>query len=221
MRTDETLGSETQSDQQWDAVRFGGRDDPIDQSFSGKERNKWYYNIDPGADAKRDRSFTDLSTLSGVDSIADGRVFATLDFNRDGQLDIALCNANAPILNLFQNQIQSDQRFIAIRFVGGMTAKKTDRRLSSRDGYGAKLKLKLNDQMTLTREFRCGEGFAGQSSDTMIVGLGVAASVQEIEVKWPSGIADKISKVESGSLLTLFENGKAGEPDHKIEPYRK
>ena len=222
MRTDTTLGQPAQTDKRWDEVRFGGQDDPIDQSFSGNERNKWFLNIDQtGDDSNASRSFTDLSTLSGMDSISDGRVFAILDFNRDGQSDVVLCNANAPILNLYQNQIQSNQQFIAIKFIGGMTTEKQKQSRSARDGYGAKVTLKVNDQMTLEREFRCGEGFAGQNSDTLIVGLGNEDSIEEIKVRWPSGITDSIPTVKSGSLLTLIENGDADKPDHRIEAYRR
>lgn len=219
MRSDSSLDTEVQTNTRWTEARFGGLEDPIDQSFSGRERNKWYYNIS----GSQGRTFTDLSTISGLDSISDGRGFALWDFNRDGRLDIALSNSNAPSLNLFQNQIETDHHFVAVKFVGGMTEEQSEQaqtRLSVRDGFGAVVTFKLVDGMIITREFRCGEGFAGQNSNTMVVGIGAAETVDEVLVKWPSGIEDSIRQVESGTLLTLVENGDGGLPQHDRKSYR-
>jgi len=220
VRTDSSLGEEVQTNPRWTEARFGGREDPIDQSFSGQERNKWYYNIQ----GPKGRTFADLSTISGLDSISDGRVFALWDFNRDGRLDVALSNANSPSLNLFQNQIQTDNHFVAVKFVGGMTNEQaeghTDKRLSVRDGFGAVVTLKLADGTIITREFRCGEGFASQNSNTLMVGIGAAEAVAEVLVTWPSGIKDSIQQVDSGTLLTLIENGEGGAPQHTVKAYR-
>lgn len=215
MRTDSALGADVQTDKRWDEFRFGGLDDPIDQSFSGEERNKWYYNVA----GKNDRDFSDLSTLSGMDSISDGRVFAICDFNRDGQSDVVLANANAPLLNLYENQIKTDHQFVAFKFLGAMTTGKAEQKLSTRDGYGTIVTLKVSGELTIKREFRCGEGFAGQNSDVMLVGIGLNDLVQEVSVEWPSGITDTIANVKAGSLITLIEQGGEGEPTHQAEEY--
>lgn len=215
MRTDNSLGKDVQTNSRWDEARFGGLEDPVDQSFSGEERNKLYYNVA----AAQGRTFTDLSTISGLDSISDGRVFALWDFNRDGRTDVALSSANSPSLNLFQNQIQTDHHFVAVKFVGGMTQLPSDKRLSVRDGFGAVVTFKLSDGTTITREFRCGEGFAGQNSNTLLVGIGAADVIDEVSVAWPSGIDYSIEKVQSETLLTLIEYGEEGAPSHQIEAY--
>jgi len=220
VRTDSSLGEEVQTNSRWTEARFGGREDPIDQSFSGEERNKWYYNV-PGPQG---RTFADLSTISGLDSISDGRVVALWDFNRDGRTDVALSNSNSPTLNLFQNQIQTDHHFVAVKFVGGMTEEQVEgpaeKRLTVRDGFGAVVKFKLESGMVITREFRCGEGFAGQNSNTLVVGIGAADAVAEVSVAWPSGVKHSIQQVESGTLLTLIENGEGGVPQHTTKAYR-
>ena len=216
MRTDDSLGKDVQTDSSWTDSRFGGLEDPIDQSFSGSERNKLYYNVP----ATEGRTFADLSTISGLDSISDGRVFALWDFNRDGRSDVALSNSNSPSLNLFQNQIETEHHFVAVKFVGGMTENPSEKRLTARDGFGAVVTFKLADGMTIKREFRCGEGFAGQNSNTILVGIATADAVAEVSVRWPSGITDSIQQLESGTLLTLIENGEDDVPRHATEPYR-
>lgn len=217
MRTDTTLEADVRSTPQWEENRFGGLEDPIDQSFSGSERNKWYYNIA----GQKGRSFSDLSTMSGMDSISDGRVFAIWDFNRDGRYDVVLTNANAPLLHLYENQIQTDNHVIAFKFVGGMTDANTDARLSNRDGYGAIVSLEIADDLTIKREFRCGEGFAGQNSDTLLIGIGEFQTAQRVSVTWPSGITNEIKEVQANSLVTFFESVADGEPEHKIEQYSR
>lgn len=215
VRTDPTLGNEVQANARWDEFKFGGLDDPIDQSFSGEERNKWYYNVA----GQSGRIFSDLSTLSGMDSVSDGRVFTLWDFNRDGRTDVVLTNANAPLLNLYENQIQTDHQFVAFKFVGGMTNAKAQQKFSTRDGYGAIVTLKVSDNLTIKREFRCGEGFAGQNSDVLLVGIGLNDTVQEVSIKWPSGITDTIANVPAKSLTTLIEHSNDGKPTHETEAY--
>lgn len=183
-------------------------------SFSGNERNRLFYNQDGGGD----REFTDLSTLSGMDSIADGRGFATWDFNRDGKIDVALSNANAPLLNLYVNQIESKNKIVAIRFVGGATSDGAGK-FSTRDGYGAVVTLETEKGIKIKREFRCGEGFAVQNSDTLLIGIGDSDSIQKLNVHWPSGITYEAKDIAAGSLVTLLENEK-GSPKHEIAAYQ-
>ena len=113
---------------------------------------------------------------------------------------------------------------MAVKFVGGMTEKQADgpaeKRLTVRDGFGAVVTFKLANGMMITREFRCGEGFAGQNSNTLVVGIGAADAVAEVSVVWPSGVKDSIQQVESGTLLTLIENGEGGVPQHTTKAYR-
>ena len=154
--------------------------------------------------------------LSGLDSIADGRAFAILDFNHDGRPDIALCNANAPVLQLFENQIESENNFIALKFEGAARSESKAATQSCRDGYGATVKLKLDNGQTLLREFRCGEGFAAQNSDTMIIGIGDSQTVQQIEVTWPSGKTQQVGPIGTGELQMLTE----AEDNQQLSPVR-
>jgi hypothetical protein len=177
-------------------------EDPINQSFSGQERNRFYSNHP----SNNGRDFREQSMLSGLDSIADGRGFAIGDFNHDGRPDLALCNANAPVLQLFENQIESENNFIALRFEGAARIEANAAECSCRDGYGAVVKLTLDNGQTLLREFRCGEGFAAQNSDTMLVGIGEARAVTQLEIEWPSGVKQMLGPIRGGELLVLNES---------------
>ncbi len=212
MRTDENLSQEIRASKIW--KKTSPNQDQNGLSFSGNERNRWFYN--QNQDGRR--SFTDLSTLSGIDSIADGRGFSIWDFNHDGRTDIALSNSNAPHLNLYVNQIESNCKTVAIRFVGGASTNSPSK-FTPRDGYGAVVTLETSDGLTIKREFRCGEGFAVQNSDTLLVGIGVSDSVGSMKVKWPSGIEYEANDIDAGMVVTFFEN-KNDAATHTVDEYQ-
>ena len=168
--------------------------------LSGNERNRLFWN-------GQGQGFTDISALSGLDSIADGRCLALWDFDRDGWQDVAVVNANAPKLQLFHNrlgELEEENGMIAVRFVGGNhTSARSE--LACRDGYGAVVSLRAGGSH-IVREHRCGEGFAAQNSATMIVGLGDVSKADELIVRWPSGRSQRLQHVAEGSLVTAFED---------------
>lgn len=176
-------------------------------SLSGKERNHFFLNREAGEE------FVDLSALSGMDSVADGRGFAVLDYDHDGWLDVAVVNANAPLTQLYHNDIGevtgADGGVIALRFAGGNTTAVASE-WSNRDGYGAKVEVVLGGGLKLVREHRCGDGFATQNSATMLVGIGGRDAVESVTVTWPSGKVTSVEGVAEGTLLTAYENREAG-----------
>jgi peroxiredoxin len=174
-------------------------------SLSGNERNHYFAN-------RGGQAFDDRSALSGLDTPADSRGFAVLDYDRDGWPDIALVNANQPLFNLYRNEMPAAGHtggMIAVRFVGGNRSAKPSSEFGCRDGYGAQLTVDLGDQK-LIREHRCGDGFATQHSATMIVGLGARTAAGSITVRWPSGRTATTSDVPEGTLLTVYENPADG-----------
>ncbi len=172
-------------------------------SLSGNERNHLFLN-------KQGKDFEDVSLVSGLDSLADGRAFVYLDFDRDGWQDIAVVNANAPLVNLYRNEMHKDDktranRFIALRFVGGNSSDSPNDTFSNRDGFGVKVRIAAGD-FNLIREHRCGEGFCAQNTASMIIGIDTAEIIDELKLEWPSGISTVIENIESNQLLTCFED---------------
>jgi thiol-disulfide isomerase/thioredoxin len=174
-------------------------------SFSGREPNSLFYN-------RGGERFSDLSGISGLDSISDGRAFAYFDYDRDGRVDVALTNTNDPQLQLFRNEIPNANRFIKVRLIGGNRTSESSEMWSPRDGYGANVSVEAGEQR-LWRELRCGDGFAAQNSRTLTIGIGDADSA-EVVVGWPSGKRSEIGSVPAGSLLTVYENPEDGQSGH-------
>jgi len=188
-------------------------------SLSGYERNVLFLN-------QRGKQFTDVSRISGADNIADCRTFVYWDYDRDGWLDMAVVNSNSPLLSIYHNDIGQSEKedygnMIGLRLVGGNRSSEPSHTQACRDGYGAKVRVDLSD-MTLVREHRCGEGFAGQNSATMVIGIGSHREARLVEVRWPSGQTQEISNVTSGTLLTVYQDA-AESPDGSgflSQPYR-
>ncbi|MDE0860517.1 MAG: ASPIC/UnbV domain-containing protein [Akkermansiaceae bacterium] len=167
-------------------------------SFSGNESNSVFLN-------HGGESFENISGLSGLGSLADGRAFAFLDFDHDGKSDIVLTNTNNPQLQLFHNRIQDAGNSINIRLVGGNRGGAPDKTWSSRDAYGAHVLVEVAGK-TIRRELRGGDGFAAQNSDTLTIGIGKSTVVDKVSVIWPSGKKSVMEKIETESLVTIFEN---------------
>lgn len=170
-------------------------------SLQGNQRNHYFVNLSG-------RTFVDVSALSGLDSPADGRGFAVLDYDRDGWQDIALINANQPLFNLYHNEIAvlgQKGGLIAVRFVGGNRTPAPSKEFACRDGYGARVTVDLGDQK-ISREHRCGEGWSTENSATMKLGVGSHAKAASVSVRWPSGKITTTQDVPEGTLLTAYEN---------------
>ena len=227
MRTDEQVVSQLDStgltktlwggraNEQW--MRSGGGE--ISLSISGYERNRLFLSA-------RGRQFHDISGVSGLDGLEDGRAFALADYDHDGWQDIVVVNINAPFLNLYRNDIRQSSGqanaagVIAIRFVGGNHSPQPSASQGPRDGYGALVTVSAGGK-TLLREHRCGEGLAAQNSATMLIGIGESSAAETVVVRWPNGKVQQIDDMKAGTLATVFENPRHS-PDgagYVVEPY--
>ncbi len=173
----------------------------VGASLSGRERNHLFL-------SQNGRQFIDFSGISGADSPADGRSFALLDFDCDGWQDLAVVNANAPLFELFRNQMGeggSSAAILALRLVGGNQTNQASRIWSARDGYGAAVTIDLAPGK-IVRQHYAGQGFSAQNSPIMRIGLGERSSVASVEISWPSGKMQHTTNIAVGTMLTVYEN---------------
>ena len=188
MRSDESLSDQFRNNESWGTDPRTGKINPSQErltyyygpnyhrhSYSGYERNKFYLNLSG-------QTFVDLSGVSGADDIADSRTWAALDYDNDGWTDIALVNANAPLLSLYRNRIGELKKsnHIKILLVGGADGNVPDQGLSNKDGVGAVVEVMSGDR-SIKRVRRIGDGYAAQNSSTMTVGIGSEVTAQSIK----------------------------------------
>lgn len=157
-------------------------------SFSGFERDKLFLS-DGG------KKFIDISGLSGIDSITDGRGAAYGDFDNDGDLDIFLTALQGQVHHLFRNNVGQDAGFIRVVLEG---------RESGRDAFGAEVRIGTSHG-TQTKIKAGGSGFVSQSDPRLLFGLGADPRAQWLSVRWPSGREQRFGPVESGAAIKLVE----------------
>lgn len=160
-------------------------------TWSGYQRKKFFRNLDGS-------SFKEMSAEAGVDNDRDGRGLAMADFDRDGRLEFFQANANQePIF--YRNVTGKTGNWIQLDLAG--TA-------SNRDAIGARITVKTASK-TLIREVDGGNGYAGQSSRRVHVGLGPDAKVDSIEIRWPNGTKQSTT-AEAGRITAIREADTKG-----------
>ena len=175
-------------------------------------------------------TFTDVTAASGVLSVtATGIENATHDFDNDGNLDIATNgtilwgNGDLTFTNISFAAISgsnggfgdlnndgfidafnsgfirynsgNDNHWITINTVGDP---------SNVNGIGARIEV-TTAAGTQIRDVRNGEGFRFLSTLNTHVGVGDATNIDNITVRWPSGIVDSFDDVAVDQVITIYE----------------
>jgi hypothetical protein len=157
------------------------------KSLSGYQKKKLFHNQGGGI-------FKDEAPRHGLDSTRDGRGIAVADFDNDGRLDLFVANANAEPY-LYRNVHPAGPRWVAFQLEG---------RKSNRDAVGAQVRITAAGGSQL-RFVDGGNGFASQSSRRLHFGLGAAATVDRVEVRWPSGARQSFDKLQAGRVYRIIE----------------
>ena len=123
-----------------------------------------------------------------------GRGTAVGDYDSDGDLDILLLNAGQRAV-LLRNEGGNTNHWIHLKLVG---------KSSNRDGIGARVKVTSNKK-TQIREVISGSSYLSQSSLDLEFGLGQAKRVDAIEIRWPSGITQKLKNIAANQNLVIQE----------------
>jgi hypothetical protein len=139
--------------------------------------------------------FRDVTASSGaIARPRVGRGLATLDYDRDGDLDLAIASRGGAA-ELLRNDGGNEGAFVGLRLVGVA---------SNRDGIGARVMLELEGKPWV-EELRAGSSYLAQNEMTIYVGLGTAAKAEGLSLRWPSGHVDEIESLEAGRWYVVKE----------------
>ena len=69
---------------------------------------------------------------------------------------------------------------------------------------GARVTVRIGER-TLIKEVKAGFSFLSQGGLELIFGLGDAATVENVQIRWPSGEVQDLGSVSSGTRLTVLE----------------
>jgi len=166
-------------------------------SFSGYERDPLYLNLGT-------KKFVDISGVSGIDSITDGRAGVFADFDNDGDLDVFSTTIQNQAHLLFRNNVGQDNNFLRIALEGSRTG---------RDAFGAVVRVKTSAGI-LTKIKSGGSGFISQHDPRLLFGLGKDRKAEWIEVTWANGKAEKFEAdaANAGATLLLREGAGKAQP---------
>ena len=116
------------------------------------------------------------------------------DYDIDGDVDVFISHKNGSN-RLIRNELANDNDWIEIKLEGIE---------SNRGGIGARIKVTTSQGEQIS-DVRTGTGYWGQNSLVQHFGLGLNASIQRIDVTWPSGIHQTIVTPSSNERLEVVE----------------
>jgi hypothetical protein len=159
-------------------------------TWSGYQKKKLFRNLGT-------QSFKEISAEAGVDNDLDGRGIGVGDFDNDGRLDFYQSNADQPGL-LYRDVIEKPGNWVELKLVGTK---------SNRDAIGTRVTIKAGG-LSMMREVNGGNGYSSQSTLRLHFGLGTADKIDPVEIRWPSGLKEKvtiplnkISRIQEGKGL--------------------
>jgi len=120
-----------------------------------------------------------------------------VDYDNDGRMDI-LVTAMGDRCFLLHNRDQSHNHWLTLDLEGTK---------SNRDGFGAAVKVTAGGRQ-YSALARCAFGFLMQSDRRPHFGLGAAATVDRVEIRWPSKAVQELTNVKVDQILTVREPGE-------------
>jgi Tfp pilus assembly protein PilF len=161
----------------------------IHGSIASRQRNVFLRNDGHGG-------YDEISGTLGLDLDQDGRSFAVLDVDGDGDPDLAvMADRQAPQLRIFRNDFEAKPASLAVRLRGTT---------SNRDAIGARVTVET-DRLHKTRIVQAGSGFLSQHSKELLIGLGASERVLKLTVGWPSGATQVFTDVPLNTRIRIVE----------------
>ncbi|QDT08377.1 FG-GAP-like repeat-containing protein [Planctomycetes bacterium K23_9] len=130
-----------------------------------------------------------------------GRTLATLDWNRDGRIDLLAGHLDQPIA-LLQNQQTPPGNWIQLQLTGVE---------SERDAIGAEVRLTAGDQSWTAWQVG-GDGYMCTNEPIIHFGIGSSPTIETVQISWPSGKKQTFKNVAVNDRYLIVENSDATFP---------
>ncbi len=142
------------------------------------------------------KGFVDVSGASGAvfQQAWVSRGMAVGDLDNDGRMD-AVVNTNDGAPHVLHNETATANHWLLLNLVGHK---------SNRDAIGAEIKLTTSKGAQFVTVSTAGS-YLSSNDKRAHFGLGADVSAKEIEIRWPSGVVQKLNDVRGDRVLTIDE----------------
>lgn len=167
--------------------------DPVSGESFDEERSYLWRN-------RGDLTFEDVGQAAGFMRAAEGRTMLTLDYDRDGDMDMAVLG-NQSALQLYRNDLilkeaPDDAQWLQIKLDTSSHASLAPH------GLGARITIVTADHQAVF-QVTSGGTYLGQSERLTHVGLGRASLINKLLVEWPNGRRTRLYDVAANQRVTV------------------
>ena len=124
-----------------------------------------------------------------------GRGAAFGDIDNDGDIDLVMSNVGQKA-TVLRNDGGNRNNWLGITTIG---------KKSNRDGIGSRVKVVSASGLTQYFTVNTAVGYQSVSDKRLIVGLGADSTAKLVEIRWPSGIVQRLENVKAGQMLKVTE----------------
>ena len=144
-----------------------------------------------GLDPPADGAVIANKLLMGAPYVMSARAAATIDFDGDGDLDLAVLNWQHRV-HLYRNDLPKGRSWLDVKLQGK----------APRDPFGAWVEVRAGGR-TYWRALDSAQGYLTQSARSVHFGLGGAKAIAYVTVHWPDGTKTKVVAPPANKTLVV------------------